>query len=843
MKLLEYLEEGIMSGGIFYPGENLDSMDESKRNPLLCYLCNEHYEDPCLLKCFHSFCAKCLRGRGAEGKMKCPLCGIDTILKDDQSLPASDSLLKFLVESSSEDRAQCANCDACSTQMFYCNTCCQPLCEECREETHRARMFSCHEIVPMTKRTKDIHKRCALHSEPYIMFSTDTKAMLCINCFRDMTTESRSYCIDIETAHNQGCKKLDESVQTIRELQSSVQDGIILMRALIEEIKANLEREKDSIKDLYSAMQEKIGETKEILLEEADRQYQNKQKVFREQLTALNTLLPTLHVNLVTCAAFTSSANKYEFLDLAYKLMSRLRAIARLQHPISPLQSSMIYTDFKAEFARCLEGLLSFKPLRDSPSVSMVSSTGTNGGSVRFEIPVTSVGAKTPTTSTMPLFNSGVRRNLMNSNKQKLMEKEGIFAEHCKEFNVKYQEINQKFEKLKTQVQETHRDMTLRRCLIKKCLLNEILEECSQVEAKVAEQFDLTEQKRPTLEKHWEDTFQRVQYEQEIYQAQMSDLIRLKQENQHLVAISKRLEPFLKSITDVTERISPKRGDGCKNSQKADQMHALMEEIHTITPDSQQRVDAIRITQEERQSQIANRTNPMDDALIKTKGLLKAPSERKEIGKKKDRIVAPKTETGSEEEMETVTVESTMVKSVIENSAFSQAEWESPVDIQVEEASEMSESEAQGKSKVKVAQGQGQNVKVNNGLSVSAADFHITNGKDRTSSPSSSSDIYESPWGSPGSGESWIAEGSTVNLKAIITKITVDGESFPCTDEKLHTEAEISELLSGGSIVSTSPFKEMDLKQKIESMKSGESICCSESAKKSKRSLEEEMKK
>lgn len=26
----------------------------------------------------------------------------------------------------------------------------------------------------------------ALHEEPYIMFSTEKKSMLCINCFRDM---------------------------------------------------------------------------------------------------------------------------------------------------------------------------------------------------------------------------------------------------------------------------------------------------------------------------------------------------------------------------------------------------------------------------------------------------------------------------------------------------------------------------------------------------------------------------------------------------------------------------------------------------------------------------------
>ena len=39
-------------------------------------------------------------------------------------------------------------------------------------------------------------------------------------------------------------------------------------------------------------------------------------------------------------------------------------------------------------------------------------------------------------------------------------------------------------------------------------------------------------------------------------------------------------------------------------------------------------MEAIRGAEEERQTKTANRTNPLDSELIKTKGLLKAPSVR-----------------------------------------------------------------------------------------------------------------------------------------------------------------------------------------------------------------------
>ena len=46
------------------------------RNPFICILCNNSFQNPCLLACYHTFCAACLRGRiSKDGKLVCPLCG------------------------------------------------------------------------------------------------------------------------------------------------------------------------------------------------------------------------------------------------------------------------------------------------------------------------------------------------------------------------------------------------------------------------------------------------------------------------------------------------------------------------------------------------------------------------------------------------------------------------------------------------------------------------------------------------------------------------------------------------------------------------------------------------
>ncbi|KAF2976127.1 hypothetical protein EK904_015121, partial [Melospiza melodia maxima] len=286
-----------MAGGIFSPLGSCSELEKANCHPLVCLLCHEPYQHPCLLDCYHNFCASCLRGRASDGRLRCPLCGHPSVVRGGTGLPPVDRLLQFLVDSSadSEEDVQCANCDRCCTKaeldtMYFCNTCGQPLCAPCREETHRARMFARHEIVSLSKRTKDIHKKCPLHEEPYIMFSTEKKSMLCINCFRDMQGESRAHCIDIETAYMQGCQRLDQAVMAVKELQTSTREAIVLLKAMIEEVRNSASEEEAAINSLFSRMQ----------------------------------------VHLVTCSAFLSSANKAEFLDLGYVSVTSTAGVVRV---------------------------------------------------------------------------------------------------------------------------------------------------------------------------------------------------------------------------------------------------------------------------------------------------------------------------------------------------------------------------------------------------------------------------------------------------------------------------------------------------------------------------------
>lgn len=64
-----------MAGSIFSPLGSCSELEKANCHPLVCLLCHEPYQHPCLLDCYHNFCASCLRGRASDGRLRCPLCG------------------------------------------------------------------------------------------------------------------------------------------------------------------------------------------------------------------------------------------------------------------------------------------------------------------------------------------------------------------------------------------------------------------------------------------------------------------------------------------------------------------------------------------------------------------------------------------------------------------------------------------------------------------------------------------------------------------------------------------------------------------------------------------------
>eukprot|EP00092_Neocalanus_flemingeri_P003832 GFUD01004128.1.p1 GENE.GFUD01004128.1~~GFUD01004128.1.p1 ORF type:complete len:1203 (+),score=265.86 GFUD01004128.1:433-4041(+) len=669
-------------GGGGHPGggSGMDGMEpeinqgmEQGVNPLLCYLCHQTYREPCLLACYHTFCAWCLKGRSIDGKLACPVCGKVTSLRDGHSVPPTDSLLRFLVESSSDEYPSCANCDRNEkSPMFFCNTCGQALCGSCRDETHRAKMFSQHDVIHMSKKAKELHRKCQLHNEPYTMFCTTKKTMLCIKCFRDTSMDARLHCVDLDTAYNQGAKKLERALVSIKELQNSLRDGVILFRALLEELRRNMDSERKGIISSYESLHDAIKQTYDTLLTNLDTQYGSTDRQLRAQLNSLGTMLPTVQMHLIMCTTFSSTANKFEFLNMAYHLIDRLTALAHLTYPLRPGNSSDMTTDYKVKFVQCLEPVLSSLSGADysSSHASSRQETGEHAPTATAVTPSASYRSVSKSLPATPKHRSSAR-----------VEFQTDFPEHCKMFDGHMKVLNKRFGNIKGAVSDLHRDVTTRRCLTSYDRVEDIVRECATIKTDLDRADNMMDDHKVEFEKRWQQEQLRIKTEQAVFNDQIMELVGLKSELRHLLVIAQQLEPYIRSISSLMERIQPQVGAGQEEVEEEDagggqavavaggslhrgrdspggsrgldspghqggkgresptpprhsedeRIMAILERIQAMKPDYKQRVEAIQ-RQETSTTLRKSSMSPFDDQILQQKQLLRTPSKEDYLG-------------------------------------------------------------------------------------------------------------------------------------------------------------------------------------------------------------------
>ncbi|XP_011503717.1 PREDICTED: RING finger protein 207-like [Ceratosolen solmsi marchali] len=517
--------------------ENVDDASVSaptviSRNPLLCSICHDYYNDPCLLSCFHTFCVRCLRGPQLDGKISCPICGQTTQMKDGAQQPPIDQLMRQLVELANCENPPCANCEKRDkTTMFFCTTCGQALCTHCREHTHRAKMFSSHEVIHMSKCKKDTQRRCHSHGEQYIMFNQTDKCMLCATCFRDTPADVRLHCVDIDTAWQQTSKKMEHAVNSICELQAAMREGLLDLKSQLDELKHNVDTEKRGLNAYCQGIQEAVNKTHSTVLLELHRDFDIKEKMVRTQLLSLGIVLPALQTHLGLCTAFTSATSKYQFLELAHPMLERLGRVAQLGHlSRPPLLNAHLNSSYKSEFARTLQPFVIGLALMPKEIIYDHMQLQSSQKQDTHLIQQCKSDLKLQTKS---------------------VYESSRFNNHCKIFDNELQELSNQLKTVKERLGELHRDVTLLRranTLTLGTRYENVSRDCSLLEQQLEYQQVELERLRTMFDALWEEQYSRIQLEKEIFYSQMNNILSLKGEVKQLHTVAQQLEPFIKSF-------------------------------------------------------------------------------------------------------------------------------------------------------------------------------------------------------------------------------------------------------------------------------------------------------
>ena len=170
------------------------SLQELK-DEITCPICQEFFQDPKLLPCFHYYCKQCILQLAArEQPFPCPECRRNTFLPPtgaDEFLTAffinrmkslHDGMEKVQGATSSDIDLNCEQCHS-AKAVAFCRHCAQYICDHCRESHRRMKMLSGHTVVSIEELKRNAEENLPI-VQPEPMRCKEHQKRLKIYCFR-----------------------------------------------------------------------------------------------------------------------------------------------------------------------------------------------------------------------------------------------------------------------------------------------------------------------------------------------------------------------------------------------------------------------------------------------------------------------------------------------------------------------------------------------------------------------------------------------------------------------------------------------------------------------------------
>ncbi|KAM3717006.1 putative RING finger protein [Dirofilaria immitis] len=586
--------------------ENVES-----RNPLECLICDREFLSPVRLPCQHNYCRECIQNRKT-----CPVCGTAI---DGEAYP--DNLLSFLIDTSHETADICANCDQISQPMHFCETCQQALCNRCRNSTHQARMFAAHRVVPLEERARVKGRMtCPTHGEPYILYSMESRNLACIVCFNNAAFDSRHHLVQIDAAHKMGCEKLDKATVKLRAFQDDVSEQLQLRKRLASELAESYRVACESIRQTCQEMTDMLLTVRDRLLKKLDEEMATRIQHFREQMRQLISLQPTTRLCLLSASIFCSSASKLDFLQFYTDLLKRIQSLISIQCE-KPQYTGELIVNSREEFNRALEPFLGLS--------SFLLCTNVNSDSDGNE---RSCGTASPKNNFVRRSGSTVVNGcqLLLKKYQLVVDLAGAFGEQFSRVEIPLQHYNHEMTKLGKKVQELQRDLTLRRCIIEKDSMTDLIYRCMDLDIRVGQHSAVVSDLQPQLQQIWQEELDRVRRQQVLFREKIEEIITLQEKARHIVSAAKQLKPYVVCLAAVTSIIDYKR---CHKPDLAP-METICRQINTLEPDSQQRIEAIEKEEQNRRLVQDQKKREERMKIAAVKKSLKITKEQKRLMKK-----------------------------------------------------------------------------------------------------------------------------------------------------------------------------------------------------------------
>ena len=174
------------------------------KDEITCPVCQEFFQDPKILPCFHYYCKRCVLQLAArEQPFPCPECRGDTLLPPTGAdgfptaffvnrLKSLHDGMEKIQEATSSGDLLCEQCQSAHKAVAFCRHCAQYICEYCRESHRRLKVFSGHTVVSIEELRQNAEEnlpivqpepmRCKQHQKRLKIYCFTCNQLICRDC-------------------------------------------------------------------------------------------------------------------------------------------------------------------------------------------------------------------------------------------------------------------------------------------------------------------------------------------------------------------------------------------------------------------------------------------------------------------------------------------------------------------------------------------------------------------------------------------------------------------------------------------------------------------------------------
>ena len=278
---------------------------------ITCPICMEHFTDPRVLPCFHSYCLACLQRVLVEGNysLPCPTCRSPCPVPDKglASLPLSFVVINLvevydlMKKASAHQHVSCDNCDNTNADS-YCKQCATFLCSECLPLHNKWKPNAGHQILSLDEVASTAHQLprakqkqsmvCTEHNEPLKIFCESCQQLICRDCTVSKHERPLHKYNLVTNTYRQHKYAIDQScLQPLNEEYDRLVAAQKILTSKRDEISHNAQATKDEIWQAISQIKNHFDERGKKLTQKVDSAAQYKVGVFDQQLKEVDTAL------------------------------------------------------------------------------------------------------------------------------------------------------------------------------------------------------------------------------------------------------------------------------------------------------------------------------------------------------------------------------------------------------------------------------------------------------------------------------------------------------------------------------------------------------------------------